>query len=104
MEILENKKIEIIEQIGEDGIRKLKFSKILKLLQSEIEELMNYWTVKQIHKMVNEVFNLHISASFFYKFCQKKNFKVEKKDKQKEVGASQKRDSKISSLEDLIGK
>jgi hypothetical protein len=109
MENLQNKKKEIIEQIGIDGLKQLKFSKILKLLQSEIQELMNYWTIKQIHKMVNEIFNINISSPFFYRFCQqnlKKDEKSEpiKKDKKIETGVSQNRDTKISSLEDLIGK
>ena len=82
MKNLQNKKKEIINQITEDGLKQLKFSKILKLLQTEIQELMNYWTIKQIHKMVNEVFELNISAPLFYKFCQQQNLKVETLDRQ----------------------
>lgn len=108
MENLQNKKKEIIEQIGIDGLKQLKFSKILKLLQSEIDVLMNYWTVKQVHETVNEIFELNISAPLFYRFCAKnlkKDEKLEsiKKDEKLNVGVSQKRE-KISSLEDLIGK
>ena len=93
MENLQNKKIEIIEHIGDDGLRKLKFSKILKLLENEIQELMNYWTIKQIHKMLNEVFELNVSAPLFYKFCV--NLKKDeiskpiKNDKKLDVGVSQ---------------
>ena len=64
---LQNKKNEIIHQIGEDGLKRLKFSKILKLIENEIKELMDYWIVKQIHQMVNEVFNINIDLSTLYR-------------------------------------
>jgi arsenate reductase-like glutaredoxin family protein len=104
MEILENKKIEIIEQIAEDGLKKLKFSKLLKLITFEIEELMNYWTIKQVHQIVNEVFNLNISAPLFYRFCGRYSKKAEKSKVEKNQitykGVSQKRDIKKESILD----
>jgi hypothetical protein len=111
MENLQNRKKEIIEQIGIHGLKQLKFSKLLKLINFEIQELTNYWTLKQVHNMVNEVFDFNISAPLFYRFCQqnlnlKKDKKSEpiKKDKKIETGVSQNRDTNISSLEELIGK
>lgn len=108
MENLQNKKKEIIEQIGIYGLKKLKFSKILKLIKDEIRELMNYWTIKQIHKIVNEVFELNISAPLFYKFVHQ-NFKDEiKKDKKINVGVSQranedtkKSENSVKNIDDL---
>lgn len=108
MENLQNRKKEIIQQIGEEGLKKLKFSKLLKLIENEIQELMNYWTIKQVHQMVNEVFNLNISAPLFYRFCAK-NFKDEiKKDKKINVGVSQqanedtkKSESSVKNIDDL---
>ena len=61
---LQNKKNEIIHQIGEDGLKRLKFSKILKLIENEIKELMDYWIVKQIHQMVNEVLLIFLHHCF----------------------------------------
>lgn len=88
-ENLRNRKEEIIKHIGEDDLRRLKFSKIFKLIENEIQELMNYWNIKQIHQMVNEVFKLNISAPHFYKFCQlnfKKDEKIEiRKIEKKEI-------------------
>jgi hypothetical protein len=84
MENLQNKKKEIIEQIGIEGLKQLKFSKILKLLKSEIKELISYWTIKQVHQMVNEVFNINISSPFFYRFCQQ-NLKTKKDEKLESV-------------------
>ena len=98
MENLQNKKNEIILQIGEDGLKRLKFSKILKLIVNEIKELMQYWIIKQIHQMVNEVFNINISQQLFYSFCYKnikkdENFKLEKNHKI-DIGVSQNRNTK----------
>ncbi|MFX4235591.1 hypothetical protein ACN2EP_06445 [Aliarcobacter butzleri] len=113
MENLQNKKKEIIEQIGIDGLKQLKFSKILKLLESEIQELMNYWTVKQVHETVNEIFELNISAPLFYRFCAKnlkKDEKLESRkiDKKINVGVSQranedtkKSENSVKNIDDL---
>lgn len=110
MENLQNKKKEIIEQIGIDGLKKLKFSKILKLLQSEIQELMNYWTIKQIHKMVNEVFEVNLSSPLLYKFARdlKKDeiSKSIKSNKKLDLGVVQNRTTKkdeksINNIDDL---
>ena len=108
MENLQNKKKEIIEQIGIDGLKKLKFSKILKLIKNEIRELMNYWTIKQIHKIVNEVFELNISVPLFYKFCANLKKDEIKKDKKINVGVSQranedtkKSENSVKNIDDL---
>ena len=93
MENLQNKKKKIIQQTDKEGLEKLKFSKLLKLIENEIQELMKYWTIKQVHQMVNEVFNLNISAPLFYRFCA--NLKKDeiskpiKNDKKLDVGVSQ---------------
>ena len=107
---LQNKKNEIILQIGEDGLKRLKFSKILKLIVNEIKELMQYWIIKQIHQMVNEVFNINISQQLFYSFCYKnikkdENFKLEKNHKT-DKGVSLNRDTmsdekSINNIDDL---
>ncbi len=97
MEILENKKIEIIEQIGEDRLKKLKFSKLLKLIQNEIQELLNYWNIKQVHELVQDVFNIPISSPLFYRYCAKNL----KKDEKLDVGVSQKRDTKKEEIATL---
>ena len=95
---LQNKKNEIIHQIGEDGLKRLKFSKILKLIENEIKELMDYWIVKQIHQMVNEVFNINISAPLFYRFCEKNI----KKKKDFEVMENRKIDKGVSLNRDTM--
>jgi hypothetical protein len=105
---LQKRKKEIIEKVGEDEIKKLKKVKFLKLIEDEIQELMNYWTVRQINKMVCESFEINISEPLFYRFClrnfEKDKTEALKRDKKIDIGVAQKRDTKISSLEDLIGK
>ena len=98
MENLENKKNEIILQIGEDGLKRLKFSKILKLIENEIKELMDYWTIRQVHQMVNEIFNINVFKSLFYGFCEKnikkkKDFEV-MENRKIDKGVSQNRNTK----------
>jgi hypothetical protein len=94
MENLQKRKKELIGQIGEDEIKKLKKVKLLKLIQSEIQELMNYWTARQINKMVCESFEINISEPLFYRFCLKnfekdENLKPKKKDKKSDKGVVQ---------------
>ncbi len=108
MENLQKRKEELVGQIGEDKIKLLKRIKLLKLIQNEIQELLNYWNIKQVHELVQDVFNIPISSPLFYRYCAKNLKKDEKLEsvktgKKSDVGVSQKRE-KISSLEDLIGK
>jgi hypothetical protein len=106
--ILKNCKDEIINNIGEDSLKQLKKIKLLDLLKHQVKEMSDYWTLGQILVQINNEFNLSISKTLFYDFCSKniEKDKLEhiKKDKNIETGLSQKRDTKISSLEDLIGK
>ena len=95
---LQNKKNEIIHQIGEDGLKRLKFSKILKLITFEIEELIEYWTIRQVHQMVNEIFNINVSKALFYGFCEKNI----KKKKDFEVMENRKIDKGVSLNRDTM--
>ena len=100
MENLQNRKKEIIEQIGIHGLKQLKFSKLLKLINFEIQELTNYWTLKQVHKMVNEVFDFNISAPLFYRFCQQ-NLKTKKDEKLESVKIGKIKNLNISQNKDI---
>ena len=98
MENLQNKKNEIIQHIGAEGLKKLKFSKLLKLITFEIEELIEYWTIRQVHQMVNEVFNINVSKALFYGFCEKNI----KKKKDFEVMENRKIDKGVSLNRDTM--
>lgn len=94
MENLQKRKEELVGQIGEDEIKKLMKVKLLKLIQNEIQELLNYWNIKQVHQLVQDVFNIPISRPLFYRYCAKnlkKDEKLEpiKKDKKLNVDVSQ---------------
>ena len=91
---LQKRKEELVGQIGEDEIKKLMKVKLLKLIQNEIQELLNYWNIKQVHQLVQDVFNIPISRPLFYRYCAKnlkKDEKLEpiKKDKKLNVDVSQ---------------
>ena len=95
---LQNKKNEIIQQIGAEGLKKLKFTKLLKLITFEIEELIEYWTIRQVHQMVNEIFNINVSKALFYGFCEKNI----KKKKDFEVMENRKIDKGVSLNRDTM--
>ena len=95
---LQNKKNEIIQHIGAEGLKKLEFTKLLKLITFEIEELIEYWTIRQVHQMVNEVFNINVSKALFYGFCEKNI----KKKKDFEVMENRKIDKGVSLNRDTM--
>lgn len=107
--ILKNRKDEIVANVGDDELKKLQKIKLLKLMELEIQQLLEFWTLGQVLEILNIELGFKISKTVFYEFCAKNLKKDEKsepikRDKKLDVGVSQKRDTKISSLEDLIGK
>lgn len=106
--ILKNRKDEIVVNVGDDELKKLQKIKLLKLMELEIQQLLEFWSLGQVLEILNIELGFKISKTVFYEFCAKNLKKDEKsepikRDKKLDVGVSQKRE-KISSLEDLIGK
>lgn len=97
--ILKARKEEITEKVGE--IKKLQKVKLLKLIELEIQQLLEYWSLSQILEIINSELELKISKTVFYEFCAK-NFKKNekskplKRDKKEEVVVSQQVDIKKS--------
>ena len=96
IELLKNRKKELELQLG--YLNNLKYSKLLYLLNSEINNLLCFYTKKQVNQMINEIFSLSISAPYFYAYCTKnikkdEKSKILKSDKIEEV-VFQKRDTK----------
>ena len=81
-DLLLNRKNELIGKLGNDGLKELKSSKLLRLIEPQIEDLCKYWTKKQVHNMVNKIFDDNIiSASFFYRFLKNLEKETIEKDK-----------------------
>ncbi len=97
-DLLLNRKNELIDKLGNGGIKELKSSKLLRLIEPQIEDLCKHWTKKQVYNMVNKIFDDNIiSASFFYRFSKNLEKETIEKDKKIELGVSQKRDIKKES-------
>mgnify|MGYP003454344673 FL=1 len=97
-DVLNAKKEKIIGEIEQGGLKKLKKTKLLRLIKDEIQSLSNYWTLLQILEMINKEFDLQISNTVFYDFCKNnlKKHNIETVDKIGEIrkGVSQNRNTK----------
>lgn len=68
--ILEKKKEFLLNNyLSEDELKNLKPTKLLFLIQDEIEALLKFYTKKEIHLMINSIFQKEISLSLLYLFC-----------------------------------
>lgn len=98
---LKARKDEIVDNVGEDGLKKLQKVKLLKLMELEIQQLLEFWSLAQVLEILNSELGLKISKTVFYEFCAKKMKKDEKlellkRDKKEEVVVSQQVDIKKS--------
>ena len=68
--ILEKKKEFLITNyLDEDQLKNLKPTKLLFLIKDDIEALLRFYSKKEIHLMINSVFQKDISLSLLYLFC-----------------------------------
>lgn len=68
--ILEKKKEYLISNhLSVDELKNIKPTKLLFLIKNEIEALLKFYTKKEIHLMINSVFQKNISLSLLYLFC-----------------------------------
>ena len=68
--ILEKKKEFLIANyLDEDQLKNLKPTKLLFLIKDDIEALLRFYSKKEIHLMINSVFQKDISLSLLYLFC-----------------------------------
>lgn len=101
--ILKTRKDEIANKVGEDEFNNLKKIKLLMLMELEIQQLTEYWSLSQILEIINSELELKISKTVFYDFCAKKmkkegKSKVEKNQKIDKGVVSQNRDIKKESI------
>lgn len=68
--ILEKKKEFLIANyLNEDQLKNLKPTKLLFLIEDEIEALLRFYSKKEIHLMINSIFEKNLSLSLLYLFC-----------------------------------
>ena len=68
--ILEKKKEFLIANyLDEDQLKNLKPTKLLFLIKDDIETLLRFYSKKEIHLMINSVFEKNLSLSLLYLFC-----------------------------------
>ena len=68
--ILEKKREYLISNhLSVDELKNLKPTKLLFLIQDEIEALQRFYPQKEIHSMINSIFETNLSLSLLYLFC-----------------------------------
>lgn len=68
--ILEKKKEFLLNNyLDENELKNLKPTKFLFLIKDEIGALLRFYSKKEIHLMINSVFQKNISLSLLYLFC-----------------------------------
>lgn len=68
--ILENKKEYLISNhLSVDELKNIKPTKLLFLIQDEIEALLSFYPKKEIHSIINSIFETNLSLSLLYLFC-----------------------------------
>ena len=89
--ILNTRKNEIVNNIGgEEVLKKLQKVKLLKLMELEIQQLLEYWSLSQTLEIINSELGFKISKTLFYDFYAKNLKKNEtsksiKRENQKQI-------------------
>lgn len=68
--ILEKKKEFLLNNyLSEQELKNIKPTKLLFLVKDEIEGLLSFYPKKEIHAMINSIFETNLSLSLLYLFC-----------------------------------
>lgn len=68
--ILERKKEFLVTNyLSEEELKNIKHTKLLLLIKNDIEALLSFYPKKEIHSMINSVFEKNLSLSLLYLFC-----------------------------------
>jgi hypothetical protein len=77
--ILKIRKKEIVDNVGgENEFKKLRKVKLLKLMEPQIQQLLEFWCLGQVLEILNTELGFKISKTVFYEFCAKNLKKDEK--------------------------
>ncbi len=105
--ILEKKKEFLITNyLSEEELKNIKPTKLLYLIKDDIEALLRFYSKKEIHLMINSVFQKEISLSLLYLFCSENITKdtnsndVKKKSNQESLQITKHRNT-VNNIDDL---
>ena len=92
--LLKKKEFILNNYLGVDELKAIKPTKFLFLIKDEIEALLRFYSKKEIHLMINTVFEKDLSLSLIYLFCSENIDLDSKSDSKSRAGV---KDSKINS-------
>ena len=67
--LLKKKEFILNNYLSEDELKSIQPTKFLFLIKDEIEALLRFYSKKEIHLMINTVFEKDLSLSLLYLFC-----------------------------------
>ena len=92
--LLKKKEFILNNYLGVDELKNIKPTKFLFLIKDEIKTLLRFYSKKEIHLMINTVFEKDLSLSLLYLFCSENMDLDSKSDSKSRAGV---KDSKINS-------
>ena len=92
--LLKKKEFILNNYLSEDELKSIQPTKFLFLIKDEIEALLRFYSKKEIHFIVNSVFEKELSLSLIYLFCSENIDLDSKSDSKSRAGV---KDSKINS-------
>lgn len=92
--LLKKKEFILNNYLSEDELKSIQPTKFLFLIKDEIEALLRFYSKKEIHFIVNAVFEKELSLSLIYLFCSENIDLDLKSDLKNRAGV---KDSKINS-------
>ncbi len=105
--ILEKKKEFLLNNyLSEQELKNIKPTKLLFLVKDEIEALLSFYPKKEIHSMINSMFEKNLSLSLLYLFCSENVTKytnsndVKKKSNQESLQITKPRNT-VNNIDDL---
>ena len=105
--ILEKKKEFLLNSyLSEQELKNIKPTKLLFLVKDEIEALLSFYPKKEIHSMINSMFEKNLSLSLLYLFCSENVTKdtnsndVKKKSNQESLQITKPRNT-VNNIDDL---
>ena len=92
--LLKKKEFILNNYLSEDELKSIQPTKFLFLIKDEIKTLLRFYSKKEIHLMINTVFEKDLSLSLLYLFCSENIDSDSKSDSKSRAGV---KDSKINS-------